>query len=231
MDQCFLSLLPEVLQKVVADAENLAGSSVVVRSGDAASEFDEIELRPRDEAGIAHAVITYHGDSITPGALVHEVLHIKRYWLENVPVLRSPVTSRFGFEARLIEDLLEHLVIIPEERKFVSTSDAHWSAVLDQKIREISPLSTIRSDAERAALQRNVYRAMFDIALPHLDNALLYERLREAGELEASHLFVSALRPLVPDKVRALSFVVQTFGYDQQGFIAKPMGLEARLRR
>ncbi|TMH74310.1 MAG: hypothetical protein E6H51_09510, partial [Betaproteobacteria bacterium] len=178
MDQRFLSLLPEVLQKVVADAENLAGSPVVVRSGDAASEFDDIELRPRDEAGIAHAVITYRGDSITRCALVHEVLHIKRYWLENVPVLRFPVTSRFGFEARLIEELLEHLVIVPEERKFVSTeSDAHWSAVLDQKIREISPLSANRSDAERAALQRNVYRAMFDIALLHLDNRLLYERL------------------------------------------------------
>jgi hypothetical protein len=107
---------------------------------------------------------------------VHEVLHIKRYWLENVPVLRFSVTSRFGFEARLIEELLEHLVIVPEERKFLSTeSDAHWSAVLDQKIREISPLSANRSDAERAVLQRNVYRAMFDIALPHLDNRLLYE--------------------------------------------------------
>ena len=232
MDQRFLSLLPEVLQEVVADAETLAGSSVVVRSGDAASEFDDIELRPRDEAGIAHAVITYRGDSITRCALVHEVLHIKRYWLENVPVLRFPVTSRFGFEARLIEELLEHLVIVPEERKFVSMeSDDHWSAVLDQKIREISPLSANRSDAERAALQRNVYRAMFDIALPHLDNRLLYERLGEAGELEASHRFVRALRPLVPDKLRALSFVVQTFRYDQQSFKAAPMDLEARPRR
>jgi len=231
VDQRFLSLLPEVLQKVVADAENLAGSPVVVRSGDAASEFDDIELRPRDEAGIAHAVITYRGDSITRCALVHEVLHIKRYWLENVPVLRFPVTSRFGFEARLIEELLEHLVIVPEERKFVSTeSDAHWSAVLDQKIREISPLSANRSDADRAALQRNVYRAMFDIALPHLDNRLLYERLGKAGELEASHRFVRALRPLVPDKLRALSFVVQTFRYDQQGFGAASMDLEARPR-
>ena len=72
-------MLPEVLQKVVADAENLAGSPVVVRSGDAANEFDDVELRPRDEAGIAHAVITYRGDSITRCALVHEVLHINRY--------------------------------------------------------------------------------------------------------------------------------------------------------
>ena len=232
MERRFLSLLPEVLQKVVAEAESLAGSSVVVRSGDAASEFDDIELRPRDEAGIAHAVISYRGDSITPCALVHEVLHIKRYWLDNVPVLRSPANSRFGFEARLIEELLEHLVIVPEERNFVSTeSDARWSAVLDQKIREISPLSANRSDTERAALQRTLYRAMFDIALPHLDNTLLYERLGEAGELEASHLFVRALRPLVPDKLQALSFVVQTFRYEQQGFVAASLDLESRSRR
>lgn len=225
MDQPFLSLLPEALQKVVTDAEDLAGSSVVVRSGDAASEFDSVELRPRDEGDVAHAVITYRGDSITRCALVHEVLHIKRYWLENVPVLRVPVTSRFEFEGRLIEELLEHLVIIPEERKFVPTeSDAHWIAVLHQKIKEISP----QSDAKRAALQRNVYRAMFDIALPHLDNTCLYDRLDEAGELEASHSFVHALRPLVPDKLQALSFVVGTFRYE--GFIAEPMDLEARPR-
>lgn len=223
-------MLPEALQKVVADAENLAGSSVVVRSGDAASEFDNVELHPRDEAGIAHAIITYRGDSITRCALVHEVLHIKRYWLDKVPVLRFPITSRFGFEALLIEELVEHLVIIPEERKFVSTeSDVHWSAVLDQKIREISPLPANRSDAERAALQLNVYRAMLDIALPHLDKTLLYERLGEAGELEASQRFVGGLRPLVSDKLRALSFVVETFRYE--GLRAAPMDLEAHSRQ
>jgi hypothetical protein len=226
VDQRFLSLLPEALQKVVADAENLVGSSLVVRSSEAMSEFDNVELRPRDKAGIAHAVITYRGDSITRCALVHEVLHIKRYWLEKVPILRCPVTSRFGFEALLIEELVEHLVIIPEERRFVSTeSDEHWSAVLDQKIREISPLPADRSEAERATLQRNVYRAMFDIALPHLDNSLLYERLGEAEELEASHRFVGALRPLVSDKLQALSFIVATFRYE--GFRAAPIDLDS----
>lgn len=230
MDQRFLSLLPEVLQKVVADAEDLAGSPVVVRSSDATNEFDNVELRPRDEAGIARAVITYRGDTITRCALVHEVLHIKRYWLEKVPVLRCSVTSRFGFEALLIEELVEHLVIIPEERRFVSTeSDDHWRAVLDKKIREISPLPANRSEAERATLQRNVYRAMLDIALPHFDNSLLYERLAEAEELEASHRFVGGLRPLVSDKLQALSFVVETFRYE--GFRAAPMDLDSRSRR
>jgi hypothetical protein len=222
VERRFLSLLPEVLQKVVTDAENLAGSSVVVQSGDAVSEVD-LELRPRDDAGIAHAVITYRGDSISRCALVHEVLHIKRYWLEKVPVLRCPVTSRFAFEASLIEELLEHLVIIPQERGFAPTeSDAHWSVVLDQKINEISP------HAARAALQRSVYRAMLDIALPHLEKTLLYEQLGAAGELEASHNFVRGLRPLLLDKLQALSFVVQEFRYE--GFKAAPMNLERRPR-
>ena len=82
----------------------------------------------------------------------------------------------------------------------------------------------------------DIRHGIFDIAFASMEAMqntiarLLYERLGKAGELEASHRFVRALRPLVPDKLRAHSFVVQTFRYDQQGFRAASMDLEARPR-
>jgi hypothetical protein len=148
------------------------------------------------------------------------VLHIKRYWLDAVPILR-PTASHHELEAQALEDLIEHLIIIPEEQRFAEAeSNAHWSPVLSAFLRELPRIGSTSSQADVVTLRRGLMlqRAMLDIALPKLDRASLYDRLREENLLEATSAFVERLRGMLDDKVRSLLFTAQEFRYDFGAF-------------
>ena len=117
-------MLPGELQAVVQEAEQLAGCEIAVVPDSAASEFDNLTFGI--DAGLCRATISYCGDSISRCAILHEVLHLKRYWLDAVPLLRATSRHRYDYEAQMVNDLIEHLTIIPEERRFVKAeSNAH----------------------------------------------------------------------------------------------------------
>src|SRR6266404_3979022 len=111
-------MLPAKLRAVVAEGEALAGCEIAVVPDQAASQFDNLSLGFDFGAAACSATIAYLGDAITPWALLHEVLHVKRYWVDEVPIIK-PADQRFAFEAQALEDLLEHLAIIPEEQRHV----------------------------------------------------------------------------------------------------------------
>jgi hypothetical protein len=222
-------MLPGELQATVQEAEELAGCEIAVVPDKAASEFDNLTLGFDFGAGACTATIAYRGNAITPCALVHEVLHVKRYWVDEVPIIK-PAAQRFALESQALEDLLEHLVIIPEEQHYVrEESNAHWSSVMAAKLAELPRVSPRPSQAEVVALKRSLLlqRAMMDIALPDLDRTGLYDRLRDENLLEASTAFVDGLRTLLSDKQRALSFVGQEFRHEQAGFWVGRFNLRA----
>jgi hypothetical protein len=213
----FLAMLPRELQAAVQEAEQLAGCEIAVVPDAAANRFDNLALRV--DAGVCSATIAYRGESISRCALLHEVLHMKRYWLDAVPILRPTARHRYEFEAQTVDDLIEHLIIIPQERHFAEAeSNEHWSSVM-AKLAELPRVGSRSSQAEVEALQRNLVlqRAMMDIALPALDHTRLYDRLRDENLLEASTAFVDRLRKMLDNKERALIFVSQEFGHDLAG--------------
>jgi hypothetical protein len=176
-------MLPGELRATVQEAEQVAGCAIEVAPEATANEFDNLTLRVDD--GVCNARIAYRGESISRCALVHEVLHLKRYWLNAVPILRPATRLRYGFEAQIVEELIEHLIIIPEERRFVEAeSNAHWSSVMANLAEEV--------DASQRSLV--LQRAMTDIALPDLDHSRLYDRLRDENILESSAAFIDRLR-------------------------------------
>ncbi len=218
MSPQFLAMLPGELQVAVQEAEQVAGCEITVVANAAANEFDNLALGVGH--GVCSATIAYRGESISRCALLHEVLHIKRNWLDAVPILRPTTRLRYEFEAELVNELIEHLIIIPEERRFLEAeSNAHWSSVMANLVE--SPRSSFpSSQADADDLQRSLLqqRAMLDIALPGLDHTRLYDRLRAENLLEASAEFIDRLRNMLNDKERALIFVCQEFGYDLTGF-------------
>jgi hypothetical protein len=222
-------MLPEQLQATVQEAEQLAGCEIAVVPDAAASQFDSLTFGI--DAGVCQATIAYRGESISRCALLHEVLHLKRYWLDAVPILR-PTASRplYGFEAQTLEDLIEHLAIIPEERRFAEAeSNAHWSAVMGVKLAELPTVSSASSHAEVINLRRSLMlqRAMMDIALPNLDHTGLYDRLRDEDFLAASTSFIERLRDALSDKMRALIFASQEFRYDLSAICVGRFNLRA----
>jgi hypothetical protein len=210
-------MLPGELQTTIQQAEQVAGCEIAVVPDAAANEFDSLELRVDD--GVCSATIAYRGQSISRCALLHEVLHVRRYWLDAIPILRSTARRGYEFEAQTVEDLIEHLTIIPEESRFAEAeSNEHWSFVM-AKLAESPRISSPSSQANVDALQRSLLlqRAMMDIALPGLDHTRLYGRLRDENLLEASTVFVDRLRNTLNEKERALIFVSQEFRYDLTG--------------
>lgn len=207
-------MLPGELQTAVQEAEQLAGCEIAVVPDSEADDFDNLSLRV--DHGVCSATISYRGESISRCALLHEVLHVKRYWVDAVPILRPTARRGYEFEAQPAEDLIEHLIIIPEERRFAEAeSNEHWSSEM-ARLAELPRVSSQSSQAEVDAFHRSLVlqRAMMDIALPALDHSRLYDRLRDENLLEASTAFSDRLSKMLDNKARALIFVSQEFGYD-----------------
>jgi len=94
----------------------------------------------------------------------------------------------------MLDELIEHLTIIPEERRFLEVeSNAHWSVVMGSKLAELPGLDSPLS-VQRSLMQQ---RAMMDIALPELDHTGLYDRLRDENLFERSTAFVENLRTVL----------------------------------
>ena len=213
----FLAMLPGELQAIVQEAEQVAGCEIDVAPNAAANEFESLELSV-DRDGVCTATIAYGGESISRCALLHEILHVKRYWLDAVPMLKTTSQHRYGHEAEMVNDLIEHLVIIPEERRFVeSESNAHWSVMMANELTKLSFLSR-QADVDFLRQSLLLQRAMMDIALPALDHTRLYDRLRDENLFEESAAFVELLRNRLNDKEHALHFVCEQFRYDLTGF-------------
>lgn len=128
MSPQFLAMLPGELQATVQEVEQIAGCAIEVIPNAAANEFDN--LAHGVDNGVCFARIAFRGESISRCALLHEVLHLKRNWLEAVPTLRPIARHREG-EAQYVNELVEHLIIIPEEARFErAESNKHWASVM-----------------------------------------------------------------------------------------------------
>jgi len=214
----FLALLPGELQATVQEVEQVAECEIAVVRDATANEFDNLTFGV--DNGVCVATIAHRSESISRCALLHEVLHLKRYWLDAVPILKPAARFRYESEAQSVDELIEHLIIIPEERRFVEAeSNAHWSSVMTT-LAKPARVGFPSSQTEVDALQRSLLlqRAMMDIALPNLDHTRLYVRLRDENLFEASTAFIDRLRNVLNNKERALILVSREFRYDLTGF-------------
>lgn len=234
MEQRHLSLLPSELQAVVAEAEALAGCAIVVRREENARAFDNVTLSVSD-AGVCTATIAHLGGEMSQWALVHEVLHIKRYWLVRIPhMFPAEDIGALYADAQLMEDMLEHLIIIPQEREYVpKESVEHWSRLCSGLVASLPKLSPSSSRAERVALKRSLFqlRAMADIALPTWDRSRLMQELKAAGSVTSSRTFVEQLRTRLPNKMSSLRFASTGFEFRREAFQILTDNLTAVPRR
>lgn len=85
--------------------------------------------------------IFYPESGTTEQDLVHELLHIQRYWVEKAPIMEM-ATSQLDGNAYAIRQLcndLEHCVIIPREQRYLPDSTDSltvWSRKYDQYLND-----------------------------------------------------------------------------------------------
>jgi hypothetical protein len=228
MEERYLKALPGELQSVVAEAEDKAGCHIEVVPDTSAAQFDNLKIQiTRD--GRCEAIISFAGAEMSRCALIHEVLHIKRYWIEQVPILRS-IGRQFDAQAEAINELLEHLVIIPEERKYVpDDSNEHWGVLYQDGVRNI-PLPVYPWIFQEDLWKRSLlqWRALRDIAMPFLSDALLLEKLEAWGLKDASGQFVSNLNAVHNNKIEQIPLVVREFEWPPSEFCIRKFNLAAR---
>lgn len=230
MEERYLKILPSELQLFVAEAEDKAGCHIQIVHDASASQFDNLQIQIALD-GHCEATISLAGTEISRCALIHEVLHIKRFWIEQVPILRSS-GRQFEAQAQVLDELLEHLVIIPEERKYVQDeSNEHWGALYQDGIRNI-PLPGYPSIYQKDLWKRSLFqwRALRDIAMPFLSDTPLSDKLEAWGLEDISSQFVSNLNAVPSDKIEQISLVVREFEYPPSGFCIRKFNLSARPR-
>lgn len=130
-------LRPLVVEKLPAEAvalieriEAFAGIPVGFRDTallrQAGGQCTEIEALFCDQE---HAYVSIPDpDNIDPNAIVHELLHLHRYWVESVPQMGAvhDLGQNVEFMAN-IDNALEHLIIVPQERQYGYDPSPYWA--------------------------------------------------------------------------------------------------------
>jgi hypothetical protein len=130
MRERVLALLPSEGAALLDEIESHAGRRVEFGPLPAPRDADDPDpFGPECAVTPTEAVVQFPDlDRVTPGGLVHELMHIHRYWTQGVPQL-YPAN---GSQSRIritgdIEDCLEHQVIVPQQLAFDPSQVDHWN--------------------------------------------------------------------------------------------------------
>jgi hypothetical protein len=149
----YLRILPEPAQRLVAELKHLSGAEI-----DVGPTEETIRRQAPDRARLPLILVDERTARIRfPGevqrrALVHELLHVRRAWIDAAPRLRStqpgdPMASRI---ANADQDL-EHMLIVPTEIEWTPESREHWN-------QDYFDLADVSANHDPAAIRDNLLR-------------------------------------------------------------------------
>ena len=99
------------------------------------------------------------------GAVRHEVLHVKGFHADGVPKLvlaDGALWDRGRHDGlALLDNAIEHIVIVPVELKFHPERRTHWEAVMSNVVSNLHPSVVFRSSSQCPLLLRIVQRLPF----------------------------------------------------------------------
>jgi len=135
MEAKFRALLPANILALVDEIESHTRRTIEVRQ----NPYPRSTTNPNpDSLGAAvdesnAFIYLYQETDFTPQAVCHELLHIRRYWLENIPQILPvlPDADKMSVTSH-IENTLEHLIIVPREQGYGFEPYAHWNHTTDK---------------------------------------------------------------------------------------------------
>jgi hypothetical protein len=127
-----LDRLPQVGVDLLAEIEAFAGVQVQFAGLKAPrSPTDPDPFGPENNVSDTYAIIRFPDVTrLTPEGLVHELLHIQRYWVEGIPQLypRPPNDVPGNLKTSGdVENTLEHMVIVPRQANLGVPDADHWN--------------------------------------------------------------------------------------------------------
>lgn len=140
----------------------------------------------------------------------HELLHLRRWWLEGVPLLYHGV-SDVKARCEQLENELEHQVIVPREADYGFDPFARWNGVYGEKWRG-QPFSLFE---ERAVVRQSCMMDWLGTNLITDERAvmLMEQKIKEMGFLEEADDFSRGVRRRLHDKAQTVAFLCKCMGY------------------
>lgn len=208
----YLSRLPDPVRDVVVRIEAFADSEIQV-------EVDSRPVEPTDpnpdrlacEVTEHTATIWLRAADVFPtSAVIHELLHIERYWNERIPQI-MPTTDPTGaniVNTSAIENALEHLIIVPREEAFGFDPYPYWA----ETARENWSTYPWPNMTSAWARRKNCLLAWLTVTHLTKDPGLQAQvrlHLRNEGLLADAEAFSKKITCTLPSKMRALGTVVR----------------------
>lgn len=212
MEKRFLERLSPDIQRLVNEIEAFAAVEIEIRSAPTPSL--KTAANPKAVALLATqtgATLFYREeDRFQSAAALHELLHLRRYWLDPVPQLAA-VTDPQGDKTRIaneIENTLEHLVIYPQEARY--GLDPYVG--INERERErwqAYPWVDINEPWARRKTALLSWLTVHTLVTDEAVKALARRYLENEGLLEEAENFSDKIQRLQSSKERSLATVIR----------------------
>lgn len=205
----YIELLPSYLKDLVRETENHIGFEidVVVDAGCACRVSGEVaHLACEIEKDAALLLIPSAG-LFPPGAVFHELLHIRRFLVEEVPCLVDSAdyeawTPEMGASLTYHDNAFEHLVIVPQELKVFPERRADWENKVKRLWAKIEAGEGSDIDRRQASMACWAFLRLVMPDSPNVDIARSV--LADVSAFEHAEQFYEALVPVLGDKDAAV---------------------------
>ena len=205
-DEYFYRLSGHV-RELVEEVEKASGVPIVVT----VRPDKRVSCRPHLSQG---EIFTPAPEALGDGSVIHEVLHLRRFLVEGVPLLivRGDYEQwQPGMEDRLTrqDNAFEHLIVVPEELRRCPERRGYWEQMMLQRWNEIR---------ESEADNREAAAALWAFALHVIPRSeahvLAHEVLAQRGYQQLAERFSAALLPVLHHKEEAIRIWFHELGID-----------------
>ena len=126
--------LPDQVRALLTELEEFANLSIGIElNTEPVSPTDPNPTRSAVRISHNRATIYVHSADVSSNSILHELLHVQRYWIEKVPLMRpldESVEDNWKVTT-LIEDSLEHLIIVPREADYAYEPFSYWNRTVE----------------------------------------------------------------------------------------------------
>lgn len=151
--------------------------------------------------------------------VVHELLHIRRYWIDNIPILKCAVPNpNLHLFASHFDNDFEHLVIAPEEMRLDPDSVNKWDEAFRKQWRGLIQNHGVFNEFQ---LRLNCLQAWVGTKALTKNSELeaaADSLLREVGLLDRAQSYRDGLLKRVGKKPMAIAYALKRLRIDRDPF-------------
>ncbi len=207
MQDKYLSKLSRHVRDLVEEVEKASGVPIVVT----VRSDKPVSCQPHLSHG---EIFTPAPEALGDGSVVHEVLHLRRFLAEGVPLLvvradyqlwqpgmQDPLTNQ--------DNAFEHLIVVPEELQRCPERRGYWEQLMLQCWNEIRESETDNSEVAAA-----LWAFALHVIPGSAAHALAHDVLAQRGYQQLAERFSTALLPVLTHKEEAIRIWFRELGID-----------------